>query len=296
MSDARNSLDALLEGLGESSQFVSWGSLPPVLPGLEVNDVGSVGSPISATDAQRLIGKATQAPYGRGEQTIVDTNIRRVWQIEPAEFRLENSEWDTQVAAIVNRVKEDFGIEQNQLDWFLTHVLADQRNYDLHQVLIPGVKSIYQWLAKVPEAHAAATTLLEHCRSELRAATAHTVEPPKDWAREAKLGCKCEDCQALSRFLRDPQARVGRFSIRKERRQHLHGQIDKHQCDCTHVTERKGSPQTLVCTKTQASYERRLQQYEIDQQLLAELDALASAKAAAPAAPHFKKAKRSSKK
>jgi hypothetical protein len=164
-----------------------------------------------------------------------------------------------------------------QLDRFLTHVLADQRNYDLHQVLIPDVKAIYQWLAKVPEASAAATRLLEHCRSELRAATAHTIEPPADWAREAKLGCKCEDCQALSRFLRDPQARVGRFPIRKERRQHLHQQIDKLHCDCTHVTERKGSPQTLVCTKTQASYERRRQQYKVDVMLLDEMDTLAKA-------------------
>jgi hypothetical protein len=167
--------------------------------------------------------------------------------------------------------------DEKQLDWFLAHVLADQRNYDLHQVLIPDVKAIHQWLSKVPEARAAATRLLKHCQSELRTATAHPIEPPADWAREAKLGCKCEDCRALSRFLRDPQARVGRFPIRQDRRQHLHQQIEEHRCDCTHVTERKGSPQTLVCTKTQASYERRLQQYKIDLMLLAELDAVANA-------------------
>ena len=31
----------------------------------------------------------------------------------------------------------------------------------------------------------------------------------------------------------------------------------------THVTERAGSPQTLVCTKTQSSYERSRKQYEV---------------------------------
>jgi hypothetical protein len=67
---------------------------------------------------------------------------------------------------------------------------------------------------------------------------------------------------------------VGRFALRKERRQHLHCQIEAHRCDCTHVTERKGSPQTLVCTKSQASYERRLRQYQLDLQLLAELESL----------------------
>src|SRR5262249_49850893 len=85
-----------------------------------------------------------------------------------------------------------------------------------------------------------------------------------------------EDCRMLSRFLRDPEQRVGRFPLRKERRRHLHQQIDQHQCDCTHVTERKGSPQTLVCTKTQASYERRKKQFAVDTKLLAELEALAA--------------------
>ena len=163
---------------------------------------------------------------------------------------------------------------QEQLDWIVEHAIADQRNYDLHQTLIPDVKTIYSWLPDLPAAQAAAARLLAHCKSALEAATAHPIEPPPDWAREAKLGCKCEDCQALSRFLRDPAARVGRFSVRQDRRQHLHQQIDSHDCDCTHVTERRGSPQTLVCTKTQASYERRLQQYNLDQQLLAELNAM----------------------
>jgi hypothetical protein len=182
-----------------------------------------------------------------------------------------------------------------QLDAFVAHVLADPRNYDLHKALIPGVKAIYQWLSQAPEAGPAATALWEHCRTELRTATAQPIEPPADWKREANLDCKCEDCQALARFLRNPAERVGRFPVRKDRRQHLHQQIDEHKLDCTHVTERKGSPQTLVCSKTQTSYERRLQQYKLDQHLLTELDELASAKAA-PSAPHFKKARRSSKK
>jgi hypothetical protein len=33
---------------------------------------------VSAVDARRLIEQASQAPYGRGEETIVDTNVRRV--------------------------------------------------------------------------------------------------------------------------------------------------------------------------------------------------------------------------
>jgi len=163
------------------------------------------------------------------------------------------------------------------LDRFLAHVLTDKRNYDFHEVLIPDVKAISKWIPKVPAAQPAASRLLQHCLAELRAATAQPIEPPKDWTRDAELGCKCEDCGALSRFLRDPAQQVGRFPLRKDRRQHLHQQIDKQSCDLTHVTERVGSPQTLVCTKTQGSYERRLKQFDVDKKLLAELEALAGA-------------------
>src|SRR5262249_31940757 len=103
-------LEKLLGTLGESSQFATSGSLTPVLPGLEVEGVGSIGSPVTAADAKRLIARATQAPYDRGEATIVDTNVRRVWQIEPSQLTLRNPEWNTFVAGIVDAVKREFGI------------------------------------------------------------------------------------------------------------------------------------------------------------------------------------------
>jgi hypothetical protein len=63
-----------------------------------------------------------------------------------------------------------------------------------------------------------------------------------------------------------------RFRVNKDRRQHLHRQIEGHGLDMTHVTERKGSPQTLVCTKTRHSYLRRCAEYRQD---IAALTALA---------------------
>jgi predicted 2-oxoglutarate/Fe(II)-dependent dioxygenase YbiX len=164
-----------------------------------------------------------------------------------------------------------------QLTAFHAHVLADARHYDLRSVVIPDVKSLYAQAISTAAGRHAAARLLQHCITELRDATAQPPEPPKDWKREAKLGCKCEDCAALSRFLRDPAERVGRFPMNKQRRQHLHRQIDQHRCDVTHVTERKGSPQTLVCTKTQNSYEHSRKQYDVDQLVLVELGKLEGA-------------------
>src|SRR4051794_9736402 len=94
MASVLNQLCKVLESLGESSQFSTAGSLTPVLPGLEVEGTGHVGIPIAPGDAQRLIAQASQAPYGRGEETLVDTSVRRVWQLEPRQPHADGARSD----------------------------------------------------------------------------------------------------------------------------------------------------------------------------------------------------------
>lgn len=99
------------------------------------------------------------------------------------------------------------------------------------------------------------------CAEFLLRRSATPPPPPPDWRLAVKLTCSCPDCRELQRFARDPIAQVHRFRVKKERRQHLHDAIDKHQLDMTHVTERVGSPQTLVCTKDRRSFDWRVKQY-----------------------------------
>jgi hypothetical protein len=87
-------------------------------------------------------------------------------------------------------------------------------------------------------------------------------QPPSDWCLAVELSCSCSDCRELQSFARDPAERVHRFRIRKERRRHIHNMIDRHRLDMTHVTERVGSPQTLVCAKDRRTFERRMNQYQ----------------------------------
>jgi predicted 2-oxoglutarate/Fe(II)-dependent dioxygenase YbiX len=169
--------------------------------------------------------------------------------------------------------------EIDRLAQFGAYVLATPKRYDLRTVLIPAVKVIQASLAADSPSRNSYEQLLHHCLAELRTLTATPIEPPADWARDANIACKCADCKELARFLRDPTEQVHRFARRKELRQHLHRQIDLHKLDLSHVTDRKRSPQSLVCTKTQASYERRLAQFHVDLQLLKELEDLSDSNA-----------------
>ncbi len=160
---------------------------------------------------------------------------------------------------------------------FLSYAIDDAEHYDLHTVMIPAAKAMANEIDDESPGAAAYRRLLQHCIDALQALTNTPVTIPDHWAQDIEINHNCEDCQELQRFLRDPERRMHRFRVRKDRRQHLHRQIDSHGCDMTHVTERQGSPQTLVCTKTRASYERRQRQFEADTELLAELRDMAGA-------------------
>src|SRR2546421_12077609 len=89
--------EEILEELGEAlskidrpGSFCVAGSVPAVLPGLEVEGLGPVGLPLTAKGAKALIKHCDQAPYGKGEKTIVDTSVRRGWRIEPDRFAPTN--------------------------------------------------------------------------------------------------------------------------------------------------------------------------------------------------------------
>ncbi|MGH7947431.1 MAG: hypothetical protein ACREF9_20855, partial [Opitutaceae bacterium] len=122
---------------------------------------------------------------------------------------------------------------------------------------------------------AAETHLWEQSSDFLLRRSESPPEPPTDWRQDAAVSCRCADCRELQTFVLDPVERVHRFRVRQDRRQHLHQTIDRHGLEMTHVTERKGSPQTLVCTKDRRSYRRRCDQYKQDIDALAALADLA---------------------
>lgn len=163
---------------------------------------------------------------------------------------------------------------RSDLKHLLARISAHPKHYDLHAVLIPAVNGLSGDRGFADSGKLAQTAereLRQFCIDQLTQRTARKPEPPRNWKRSAKLDCDCADCRELATFLKDKDARVYRFPRRTDLRQHLHQQIDNHRIDCAHVTERRGRPYTLVCTKNQASFERDLQQYETDCKLLSEL-------------------------
>jgi hypothetical protein len=106
--------------------------------------------------------------------------------------------------------------------------------------------------------------LWQHVSEFLLKRSEYAPKHPEDWAQPSKIKCSCDDCWELKVFAADPDETEHRFRIRKDRRAHLHRTIEELDMDMTHVTERHGSPHTLVCTKTLRHYENQCKQYKQD--------------------------------
>lgn len=141
--------------------------------------------------------------------------------------------------------------------------LAVQRFADRWEIFDP-VSVLVPALPLFREPDAAARRLWANCAQFVLRRSEHPPEAPRDWRQEASVACSCADCRELQAFAHNPVEQVYRFRLRKDRRQHLHRIIESHGLDMTHETLRKGSPQTLVCTKNRQSYLRRCEQYRKD--------------------------------
>jgi len=151
---------------------------------------------------------------------------------------------------------------EKPLATLVDHTLNDEKKYELIETHLATLYELESQLIATPSA--AISHWLADCRQQLEKRTAKEPKAPTDYHRNSKLSCHCADCLMLSAFLDNPTQEQGRFPLAKKRRQHLHNIINYNRCDCTHVTERTGSPFKLVCTKTTDSYTAVKKIYESD--------------------------------
>jgi len=143
-----------------------------------------------------------------------------------------------------------------------SHLLAWPKTYGLDSVLIPAVRQMIG--SAVITDCTAVERLRIACVAHLRARVAEPLEAPRDWRRASKLACQCPHCGELSRFLAGPERETWTFKAAEAARRHVEDTIRKARCDLDVTTHRRGSPYSLVCTKNQASYDRRLKQRNQD--------------------------------
>ncbi|CAD0084108.1 unnamed protein product, partial [Aureobasidium vineae] len=126
---------------------------------------------------------------------------------------------------------------------------------DYKHTMLPCLKSIIVRLLEGKDETDMYKELFQTCLSRYINRFVGQEPVQINWSRNP-VRCNCRDCMDLNAFLRSPVDRVKRLRVSKQRRHHLHTQLDTY-TDCTHITER-GYKETLVVTKQGKSFEENL--------------------------------------
>ena len=101
-----------LNSLTRADSFANGGRYQFPLPALKINNVeGIVGLPVCEYEAKKIKAVCSQAPYGRGQETVVDTTVRNTWQLEPSQFTIMNAQWDSRIESLAAVVKKELGCD-----------------------------------------------------------------------------------------------------------------------------------------------------------------------------------------
>jgi predicted 2-oxoglutarate/Fe(II)-dependent dioxygenase YbiX len=179
------------------------------------------------------------------------------------------------LVAVVDRV--DAGIAKDAA----VHILAWPKHFGPDDVLVPAVIKL------LPVRRSSATAfdaLHAACVAHLEARIAEPLEAPQDWTRPSRIGCNCQHCADLSKFLADPGRETWTLRAVQQFRTHVEEVIRRANADLDTETLRKGSPHSLIAVKNQGSYQRRVVQRKQDLADLATLRAETGTRDAKPKA------------
>jgi predicted 2-oxoglutarate/Fe(II)-dependent dioxygenase YbiX len=110
-----NKLIELLEKIQNPGRFSVSGKLAATQPGIKVQGVGVISLPFIEFQANQLIEQCVQAPFGRGEETVVDTNVRNVWQLSSEQIEFTNPDWNASLQKGVQSIAKQLGLQGREV-------------------------------------------------------------------------------------------------------------------------------------------------------------------------------------
>ena len=170
-------LAEILSGIEHAGKFYAAGAAETYAPSLEVEGVGPVALPLLPFQAEQLIAVAEQAPYGKGAETLVDTNVRRTWQIGADKIHVGGKYWQQNLEEIVAWVASKLGVA-GQVDAELYKLLVyDTGSFFVSHRDTEKTPGMFATLVVVlPSLYAGGELLVRHRGQEARLAL-NSAEP-----------------------------------------------------------------------------------------------------------------------
>jgi hypothetical protein len=111
-SDIKTQIRSTLEDLVWVGSFASFGKINKFIdPQVFVDGLGRIQLPLTEESAQSLIRACHQSSFGKGDQTIIDTSVRRSWELNSDQFLLQSFKWQKELDSIVSDALTELGLD-----------------------------------------------------------------------------------------------------------------------------------------------------------------------------------------
>jgi hypothetical protein len=112
MSSIALALLDCLRSVERPGDFCVGGMREIFTPAIDVDGVGRIAIPLLPMQVEQLVATAGPAPYGRGEETVLDRDVRRTWQIDPHRVRIGGRHWTKTLAELVADAAHGLGVSE----------------------------------------------------------------------------------------------------------------------------------------------------------------------------------------
>ncbi|WFU40077.1 2OG-Fe(II) oxygenase [Bradyrhizobium sp. CB82] len=138
------------------------------MPTIDVDGLGRIAFPILPVQAERLVAIAEAAPYGRGEETVVDREVRRTWQVDSAKVRIGGRNWDKTLAGLVADVALGLGVSEPVAPDFYKLLVYDTGSFFVDHRDTEKVPGMFATLVLVlPSTHGGGELVIKHLGREV---------------------------------------------------------------------------------------------------------------------------------
>ena len=169
MKPINDELARLLNTVQTPGDFHASGIAAMHAPRLQVDGIGDIALPLLPAQAKALIAAAERAPYGRGEETLVDTEVRRTWQIGADHVHIEGKRWLETLGNIVERAAAGLGAGVNVEPELYKLLVYDQGSFFVnHRDTEKSAGMFATLIIALPSVHAGGELVVRHRGREVR--------------------------------------------------------------------------------------------------------------------------------
>ena len=139
----------------------------------------SAGSPFRSCPPRpsELVAIAEAAPYGRGEETLVDRDVRRTWQVDSARVRIGGRHWEKTLGELVADVALGLGVSGPLAADFYKLLVYDAGSFFVDHRDTEKVPGMFATMALVlPSTHGGGELVVKHAGREV-ALDLHPEDP-----------------------------------------------------------------------------------------------------------------------